>query len=822
MSRVNHFYLILGIALVLLSLTVFANAQTVSLNKVWSSDLNKIVDIRTYTNDANYTAQNIVILSQSNTGLVNCSIDSNYYLSCVRGTFAVSSSTVAIRAADVNAITRDVNFLITFSNVSPIWNSIPSQCINDSNTNLIDLRNYAFDVEDSNTNLRFALRNQDTVDGINCSVDSNRYVSCALTTNRTVSDTLTLRVTDTTGATSDTNAVINTNCYNADGNPTNDNNGFGIVTIESDTKDICLEQCVSTAIRAKVTNSTNIRKCFNFDAESSYYNMLNVSVSPSEFCLNAGESTYVSLSANSCGAEARPYTVTLFDQDSAIKMLFNYRVGSCTSSDSFRINETDAKVCQGETAQVSVQVRNNSSETKRIELLADNGMILPYFEKRFVDLASGEAKYVNLIINARALPVGEYRIELMGTSGDYKISKVENISVVDCAENPKRTFALSAPSVCYDAVRGGSIEGHFNITSQVSAGNTYFNTKKDFFLTSSGMNSQLSFNKVTLSPNQSKSITYNVTVPASAAAGKNYFTITASDGTEWNSFTESKNICINVLGENSASIFVRTQSMDIEWGSSSVFEIELYNNGDIDANFDLSVLEAPRGITVAFSENRVFLAKGERKVVYAIVSAGASAEVGANKVVKIYARGPVGLSADIYFNILEKTALDDLEILSYSNLIRTKTNSSADFVVMVRNSTDSVMRNVVLSIQNLPRDVNFEPITIAELLPGRVTSVSGTIKTGDTNGDFSSDFLVSTNGAANKKQFELVIERESNAGFAGLFGGFFSLGSINDGELIGTVFISLAFAFILIVLVGLIIYAGKAVTRPRNKESWAK
>jgi len=824
MLRANHFYLLLGVALVFLSLTVFANAETIQLNKVWASDLNKIVDVRTYVNDSNYTIQNLVVLSQSNTSLVNCSIDSNYYLSCVRGTFAVSSSTVAVRAADANAIIRDINFSVNFSNVSPYWNTIPSQCINDSNTNLIDLRSYAFDVEDSSANLRFALRNQDTVDGINCSVDSNRYVSCTLTTNRTVSDTLTIRVTDSIGATSDTNAVINTNCYNADGNPISDNNGAGIVIIESDTKDICLEQCVSTAIRAKVTNSTTIRKCFNFDAESSYYNMLNVSVSPSEFCLNPSESTFVSLSANSCGAEARPYTVTLFDQDSAVKMLFNYRVGSCTASDAFRINENDARVCQGEVAQVPVQIRNNSSESRRIELLADNGMVLPYFAKSFVDLASGEAKYVNLVLNARALPIGNYRIELMGTSGDYKISKVENIAVVDCTEiqSTKRTFALSAPTVCYDAPRGGSIEGHFTITSQVNPANTYFNTKKDFFLSSNGMNSQLSFNKVSLYPNQSKSITYNITVPTSASAGKNYFTVTASDGTEWNSFTESKSICINVLGENRASIFVKTQSMDIEWGSSGVFEIELYNNGDVDANFDLSVLEAPRGVTTAFSESRVFLSKGARKSVYAIVSAGAASVVGANQNVKIFAKGPIELSAYIYFNIMERTALDNLEILSYTNKITAKTNSSSDFVVMVRNSTDTVMKNVVLSVENLPRDINFEPITLAELLPGKVTSIVGTIKTGDINGYFTPDFFVSTTGAANKKQFELVIQSDSSASFAGLFAGFFTFGGINDSELIGTILLSLVFAFILIVLVGLVIYAAKAVARQGKKEAWLK
>lgn len=819
----NHFYLLLGVALVLLSLTVFANASTIQLDKVWSSDLNKFVELREYFNDANYTAQNFVILSQSNTSLINCLIDSNHYLSCVRGTFAVSSSTVAVRSADVNALVRDNNFVISFSNVSPMWNSIPSQCINDSNTNLIDLRDYAFDVEDKN-NLRFALIAEYNQNGIDCSVDNNRYVSCTLNTNRQVSDTLTLRVTDSLGANVDTNAVINTNCYNADGNPTSDNNGTGVVTIESDTKDICLEQCVSTALKVKVTNGTTVRKCFNFDAESSYYNMLNVSVSPSEFCLNSEESTYTYLSANSCGAEARPYTVTLFDEDSNIKMLFNYRVGSCASSDAFRINESDARVCAGETAQVSVQVRNTSSTDKRIELLADNAMILPYFSKHFVDLASGEAKYVPLIINARALPIGDYRITLMGTSGDYKISKVENISVVDCTEinAQKRTFALSVPAICYDAAKGGTIEGHFTITSQVNLADTYFNTKKDFILSAQGMNAQLSFSKVSLYPNQAKSITYNVSVPANAQAGKNYFTVTASDGLEWDSFTQSKNICINVLGENSASIYVKTQSMDIVWGSAGVFELELYNNGDIDANFDLFVPQSPRGVSVAFSQDRVLLAKGERKTIFAIVSARVASQIKANQNVQISAKGPVNLYATIYFNILEKTALDDLEILSFTNKISAKTNSSADFVIMVRNSTDTVMNNVVLSIQNLPRDVNFEPITLSELFPGKVTSINGTIRIGDTNGDFNPDYFVSTNGTANKKQFELVITKDTSAGFAGLFGGMFALGSINDGELISTIFASLVFAVILIVLVAIIIYAAKAVSKPRSKEVWAK
>ena len=230
---------------------------------------------------------------------------SGKYISCKVKACSDSCTNLTVSTTDELGVTGNDTFKVCFKNKSPEWKSIPSQCINSSKTKFIDLRNYAYDTEDKN-NLTYSITNQSNSQAVNCSIADSNYISCALNTNRHLSNTLTIRAADSRGAYSETQTTISTNCFDQNGN---DTNGNGEVYFESKQTGICLEKCTSYSTQLKLTNNSTERKCFKFDAESFPYNMLKVSVTPDNYCLNSGESSFLTLSANTCGAEQRPYTV---------------------------------------------------------------------------------------------------------------------------------------------------------------------------------------------------------------------------------------------------------------------------------------------------------------------------------------------------------------------------------------------------------------------------------------------------------------------------------------------------------------------------------
>ncbi|MFA6064369.1 MAG: hypothetical protein WCW44_02540 [archaeon] len=776
------------------------------------SDLNNLIDLRNYSGDENASTLVYSIISESNQSLVDCNLVNNYFVSCRVNSCSENYSNIVVRTTDIFGLYDEDTFKLTFKNYTPSWNEIPSVCVNDSNSRLINLNKYASDVEDTNK-LTFSIISQSNSNAVNCSIDSN-YLSCILSTNQHLSNNLTIRATDRNGKYADVTTTISTNCFDQNDNPTDTN---GRIYFESTNTDVCLETCTTYGTQVKLINNSGSRKCYNFEAESYPYNTLDVSVTPNEVCVNDKETAFLTLNANTCGADRTNYEVKLFADDTNLSLNYNFHIGNCSNFDGFRITDFDGKVCSGESKELSVFVRNTSSTTKKINLIADNGFVLPYFTKDHVDLTSGQEKIVPLVINAKNLATGKYFIALSGDADNYHIEKRLTVDVVDCSEIKERTFVLSAPNVCFDVRRGQTFESQFSIIRQAGTKECTYNPR-DFFLSLYGMPSVLAYDKVSLNYGESKVINYTIQVPNDAQAGNQLLTISGSDGSEWNSFTEQKSICLNVLGEDHAGLIVRTQSKDIAWCSTEVFELELFNSGDFDANYTISALDLPTGVNASVSEPIVKLKKGERKIIYVAVTTTPFAQVRDNQSLKIKAVGPITLTSTIYFNVKGRTTFDDLEIVSSSKQITMKGNTSSTYDIVIRNNSDDTVKGILVSFENVPKDVNINSVTISSLASGASISVSGSIVAGDTNGVFSPVFVVSSGGMANKKPFSLTIESNPKSGFGtGLFAGLFGLGF--DG-MFGGVLGAILLAVVFIVLLAMLILGIAELTRPRKKEAW--
>jgi uncharacterized membrane protein len=773
-----------------------------------TQNLTKLIDLFDYSFDEDESFLAYEIISQSNPYFANCYLEGTHFLSCSLVSCGTGFSSITVRARDIFGLTADSTFKLNVANDAPVWSNISSVCLSESKSKFIDLRNFASDTEDKN-NLTFAL-SQSSLDGLSCSLVDSNFISCTLSTNKKLTNTIDLNAIDSKGKIAKTRMYVSSNCSDSN---------RGSISFSADTYGICLEKCSTYSTPIVIKNDSNERKCFDFESKSFPRNYLDTFVSPSKFCLNKGEESEMTLSANSCGAEERKYDVSVFDNDSNLSLAFKFEVGSCNNFDGFKIEEYDGTICKGERKDFSVLVKNTSSVRKKIYLSAENEMILPHFDKEYITLDGGKTEYVSLTVNALSLRAGETEVVSISADSDsYHIQKELYFDVVDCSDLKESTFSLSVPNVCFDVKRGQLLESQFTISRDSTESNCSTD-KKEFFLSIPGVESELSYNTVSLREGDSKTIVYSLIVPKDLPAGKNYVSINAANGSEWDSFTESKSICLNVLPEGSSNFFVRTQIKDVIWCGSEVFEVEVVNKGDLDESYSLSAVNLPNGVSVTFSEERFTVKKGLGKIIYVSVSTNINSEVMDSQKVQLKLIGSTQLTSTIYFNIKEKTTFDDLQILSATSEIKMNGNSSALFDLMIRNNSEKDLNNIILSIESLPEGVNFDPITIGVLKAGQSMKVEGSIDANDINGDFSPLFVVSNPQFVNKRGFSLHVEKNSGV-FAGMFMGLFTFGangeSIGFGEIFGVIFL----VMILIVLVWLITLGVLFISKPRRKEVW--
>lgn len=743
-------------------------------------DLNRFINLRNHAYDEEINNLTYTIISQSNTDLVNCSIIDGQYITCDVNSCSEDYSDINVSVTDIFGITRYDNFRLNLQNYSPTWiRSLPNQCINEPRSRIIDLNNYAYDLEDIN-NVTFEIINQSNNIDVACRIDEDRYLSCNEVSNKKISNLITIRAFDTKRKYADTTVTISTNCFN-DGN--RDNN----IIIESDTKGVCLEKCTSYSTQVKVSNYSGKKQCFNFDLENDP-NSINSELINENFCLNNKEYTFMTLSVNTCGSDSTNYEISLIEEDKNIKMNFDYRIGNCQNFDGFRIEEFDDKICQGEKRTIPVTIRNTTDSTKTIYLNADNAMVLPYFEKEKITLEENEQKIVNLIINAKNLDLGKYKITLGGDAPNYHVEKRLDVEVVNCS-GTKTSFLITNPDVCYNVTRGQLFEGSFKVknVSEDCACPECSENKKSLNMFLGTQYYELSNSSPALSYLEEKKIDYRISIPSDAQAGVNFIEINGTELSQGIFDDEIGNvlgskICVNVLGETNAGILLRTQSKDIDWCDSEIFELEIQNTGDLDENFVLSATKLPIGVNVNFSEDTIFIKKGETKIVYVSISTNPQAELKDGQSVIISILGRKNYSTEIYFNVKEKPSFNDLEILSSTKIISAYTNTQATYTLLLKNNTEKELMDVKVSFENYPKEIEFEEKIIPLINKGEVVQVSGKITINDINGYYEPVVIVSALNTINKKKIGLLIEKSEEGTF---FSGLFSLFNSTQGPLTG-------------------------------------
>jgi len=772
-----------------------------------AADLNQFINLHDYSFDEDLLLADYNIFAQTNTDLINCFVDENHFISCAIPSCTTGETEITIDITDIfGEVDRDT-FKIEVVDYSPWWLSLPAPCLNENENEFIDLREYVSDLEDGN-NLTFELTNQSDSDVIDCSIDNDYFISCTNISNQHSENILTLRAIDSKNNFAEEDLTVETNCF-FDGNKR--------FEFSSEQKGVCLEECASYTTQITLKNDSTQRECFNF--YESHRGYLRASIGNNSFCLNEGETTSFPLNISSCGADQDNYIITVEDEDQNIALEFDLEIGSCNNFDGFRIHEYEATICQGEEREFSVDVTNTSSKRRTIYLDADSTMLLPYFSKDKVILNSGEVETVQLNVNAKHADVGMYRILLGGDAINYHIEKYFLLDVKDCSQIHERNFIITAPQICYDVLRGQVFESSFSVRKLSDDCGFCSLDEKTIDLFLFGMPNELSYNTLTLIGSEERIVDYAIYVPRDATAGAQLLTITGEEREELPfdseiGFVDDETICLNVQGESNSTISVRTQAKDIVWCGAEIFELEITNTGDFDETFNLSAINLPTGVGVSFSQNAVTVPKGFSEIVYVSISTSPTTPIVDNQFITVVLDGNTNIETKIYFNVKAGLSFEDIEILSSTEMISLKGNSEGQYNLQLRNNSERDYRNIKITFENIPTDVNIEEQIIPLLAKGQIISIEGKVIVGDINGFFIPSFVVETTTVHNKEPFSLYITKDPNAEF---FGGLFGMGT---GFFI---FESGGFAFgvsVLLIVLVLIIILGLALTNSDEKEVW--
>ncbi|MDD3159540.1 MAG: hypothetical protein PHQ98_01060 [Candidatus ainarchaeum sp.] len=784
-------------------------------SKNCSSNLTNFINLTNYSVDEELSKLTYTILSESNTNLLSCQINNNY-LTCDINSCSSSYSDLVIRVTDVLGASSTDNIRITLNQTGPAWKSIPTKCLSNSESQIYDLRNYVT-YPTSNTdknNITFSVSNQSNIATANCYLENNYYLSCNQVSNTQNESTLTLNATFN-NASSSTTLLIKSQC-------TSNNE----VTITSDISNICLESCTSKTQLISVKNPTAEKQCFNFELEKLSGGYLDVSLSRNEFCLNSKESTTISLSSNSCTTDSDYYKLRLTDQISKKYLDFTYSIGErCSSSyGEFKINSYNPQVCQGKSATYEIDVSNYSNQSKTINLMAENSFLLPYFSTNNLTLLAGQTKTVKLNVNATNASLGYKSIQLSGTASNYNLEKLMTFEVVDCSEISERNIILSSADSCFDVSRGQNFTGSFTVKRQSNGTGCEcsLNNKMGVELFSPDSSALLGYTSIDLKCSEEKIIPFSITIPSDLHSGVNFITFAGKEklqgvfDDELGTIDDLK-FCINVRGDYSSRLLIKSTQIDIPYCSSKLFEVEIINDGDFEQTFNLNELSKPIGTEVIFSENTITVPKKSSKSFYVSISTNPSSLIANNQSVKFTAtpenyyteygsnssNSQSVLTGEIFFNITDKITLSDLEIVSYSNKVNLPKGANTEYTVVIKNNSSTGKYNLSITLdQNLPKGITFESKSIDRLNAGEQITLTGKIYSSidsDINiGQELSNNLVINQGSFIINRVPITIKitenNESGAIFAGLFNMF------TNAPLLGFVLVGFLLVMVAIII----------------------
>ncbi|MCR4335515.1 MAG: carbohydrate binding domain-containing protein [archaeon] len=341
---------------------------------------NNIIDLYNYASDAEDTDSELIfiIVNQTDSGLIFCEIDQDRYIDCDPPRFNDSgSNTITVEVTDRDGATDTAVFRVIVedngngNNTAPTISNLPDLSIEENSgarNNWVDIYSYAFDNEDSDSELDFRISNQSNKDLIYCTIDQDRYFECeAPRADRTGTSTITIEAEDSDGATVSDTFTVKVNPQNS-----------GVCgDIDIATRTIFINEDDSETIRFDIRNNGNDDfRIFDATADVTYNDSyLDSRVTDFDTLIREDGEGEVELKLES-------FNVSM-DKEATVRLRIRGEFdngSSCSFSnieESFRVwinNDSSGNgVCDDIGINASdVTIAENSSRTKIIKITNDN------------------------------------------------------------------------------------------------------------------------------------------------------------------------------------------------------------------------------------------------------------------------------------------------------------------------------------------------------------------------------------------------------------------------------------------------------------------
>ncbi|MFH0954534.1 MAG: hypothetical protein V1777_00310 [Candidatus Micrarchaeota archaeon] len=476
-----------------------------------------------------------------------------------------------------------------------------------------------------------------------------------------------------------------------------------------------------------VYNSTNQKVCFVPTATISPSD-LDLTVAPNDFCLNANETTPVTVTANATSnSDSGNYTLTLH---------LDYNNTTDQNSVSFHVNQTpdislnlpDVSLCKNENRNETVSVQNNSGQTQFVRLeTSTNGMDITFNQTEFT-LDAGQSKDIT----------AHFEVSTSRQSGHYKylvFSRTDSSTSVQKGEFQVRTctnqedttnFSITTSNVCQLISQGQTKVISFNIQNK--------NDSTDLF--SFTAQSALPINILTSSPvelsdEESQGISIRVSPDYSVPNGRYTVNLTVSNGF----LTKNKEACIDVGPESQVSI--APNDLSVIRGNSIGTVLTVQNNSSLTKSVQISTSNATTDVSVSFSQTGFSIGGNRSQNTIVTIQTNSNTALGPQAASLRIRSGEQTYFATVNFTVFAENTPPQppyngpveakIEIISFPIVIEIANGETKELNFIVQNKSNDRLDNLEIAFTGLPASVRFSPPSRFSLDANQILSMRGQI-----------------------------------------------------------------------------------------------
>ncbi len=586
--------------------------------------------------------------------------------------------------------------------------------------------------------------------------------------------------------------------------------GFASIAFAPSEKQANLSRNDSIGLQFRLKNLGNDKACIDLSTtqNDSY---IEATLSQEEICLNAYESTNVTISIRTRNAPRGLQTITLeaeSNEGNANAVVSLY----VSEEPEIELVASSTDVCIGFQQYVNVLVRNNSDEFKDVELQAENEMLLPYFGRKEITLTPFQEKYVELRLHPSPYSSeGRHYVSMYAITEDEVAKKRIAIDVVECGEEESPEFSVRINSKCFVAEKGEPERIYFTVLNRLGR------EQKVYFSVGGKLDARMQTYSAWLEENEEREFYFEVEVDEEAKVMDYYLKLRV-----WNQdYSVEKSVCIRPRRMHLTSVEVEENDLVIRQCESAVFTITLKNTGDYSEDFELRLDSDYSKIEALLSEDDVELEKQSSKQVYVSVNVFESAPEGDYIIVLGIEAALERFEKQLRFTVVpeeKETELPLLEIVGYASSLRMDENSEKTLLVSVKNNGGQQLDGISISIWGLPIGITSTTESNVSLLPGQAKAFELAIRAAEgTIGEYNPVLQANSPEQSDEKGLRLIVEAAKEDGEETVLTGLVGLFAAGGSALLG-----LAALVVIILALVLVSRTARAPGTQSKKEIWVR